>query len=237
MRISTFVRCEWDGAKYVPVESIGYEYSGAVAETKGEGTARDQLALQNKLAQQQLDLENQRLADVKAGVGKYLSGSEGYDPAQLATMKAQFLNQNALNYNQGSKNVMTALARRGSAVSGQPAGGDFTKGIASLQGAAASDRSAGLGQIDISNLQQALVNKFQAANLMSGNAATFAGNVGTFNSGANNALNQYVYASNQGFGNAFTTALGSSLGKGLGAGITGGLGTAASTVGSGQYGW
>jgi hypothetical protein len=146
-------------------------------------------------------------------------------------MRAQFLNQNALNYNQAGKNIMLALKRRGSAPADAPVGGDYVRGLASLEGAAASDRSSGLANIDLSNLQQALINKFNAASLINGQAAQLTSPVSTFGSGANNALNQYVYAANQGFGNAFTSALGKGLGEGLGKIGTGAFGGVLKSLG------
>lgn len=208
---------------------------------KGDGTAKDQLALQNKLQQQAFDLMQKRQSDVQGAVGKYMTGSEGFDPAQLATMRAQFLNQMGKNYQGAGANIRTALARRGSLDSSQPVGGDYTRGLASLEGGLASDTSSGLANIDLQNLQQALTNKFNASSLINGQAAQMTSPISTFGSGANNALAQYVTAANQGFGNAFTSAFGGALGKGLGSGLSagavGGLGTAASTIGNGQYGW
>lgn len=199
-------------------------YAHPVSGGKGSGEAKKQLDLQNQLTQKAFDLMQARQNEVESGVGKYLSGNIGFDPQQLAEMRAQFLNQNALNYNQGAKNVMTALARRGSVSSDQPVGGDYTRGIASLEGAAASDRASGLANIDLANLQQALTNKFNAASLINGQAAQLTSPISSFNSGASNALNQYVYAANQGFGNAFMKSFGGALGAGIGAGVTGGIG-------------
>jgi hypothetical protein len=206
------------------ISQVSHDYDGPIAKCKGDGTAKDQLREQNALQREAFNLMKQRQADVQGAVGKYLSGNEGFDPQQLALMRSQLLNQLSSNYNQAGKNVMTALARRGSVQAGAPVGGDYVRGVASLEGGLASDRSSGLANIDLSNLQQALNNKFNAASLINGQAATLTSPIGTFGAGANNALNQYVYASNQGFGNAFTSAFGSTLGKGLGAGLTGAIG-------------
>ncbi len=176
--------------RYASAEEYLRDWPEGISGGKGSDTAKQQLNLQNQLTKQQLDLENKRLDMVSSSVGKYLTGSEGFDPTQLAAMRSQFLNQITQSYNQAGKNVMTALARRGSISSTQPVGGDYARGIASLEGASASDRASGLANIDISNLQQALTNRFNAASLMNGQAATLAGNVGTFNSGASDALNQ-----------------------------------------------
>jgi len=124
----------------------------------------------------------------------------------------------------------------------QTPGGGATAGILSgLYGAKASDASNAINTINLQNSQQALNNQFNAASVLSGNAQTMGQNNAVFGSGASNVLNQYVQAANQGFGNAFTKGLGGALGAGIGGavtgGISGGLGTAMSTIGSGNYGW
>lgn len=204
---------------------------GGVGGGKGTGNAQKQLDLQNKLTQQAFDLMQQRQNQVNSSVSKYMSGSgEGFDPAQLALMRSQFLNQNAQAYNQGAKNIRTALLRSGSSDGSNPMGGDAIRGLSGLQGAMASNLSGGLANIDLSNLQQALYNKFNAASLVNGQAAQLTSPISSFNSGASNALNAYIQAANQGFGNAFTTAFGGALGKGLGTGITGGIGNTMSRI-------
>ena len=210
--------------KYRSAEEYLRDWPHGISGGKGEGTAKAQLALQNKLQQQAFDLMQQRQTQVNSAVGKYLSGDVGFDPAQLATMKSQFLNQVAGNYNQGAKNVMTALARRGSISSAQPVGGDYARGIASLEGAQASDTASGLANIDLSNLQQAITNKFNAASLINGQSAQLTSPIATFGSGASNALNQYVQAANSGFGATFMHGLGGTIGQGLGTIATGGIG-------------
>ena len=53
-------------------------------------------------------------------------------------------------------------------------------------------------------------------------------------------LNSYINAGQMrkgGFTGAFSTAFGGALGAGLGGGLAGGAGTAASQIGSGNYGW
>jgi len=217
--------------KYKSVEEYLSDWPDGVSGGKGDGTAKDQLAQQNKLQQQAFDLMQAQQKKVSDAVSGYLSGNQGFDPQQLALMRSQFLNQNAQSYNQAGKNVRTALLRSGSLDGSTPAGGDATRGIASLEGAMASNASSGLANIDLQNLQQALNNKFNAASLINGQAAQLTSPISSFGSGASNALNQYVYAANQGFGNQFSKAFGSTLGAGLGAGLTGGAGNLASSFG------
>ena len=74
----------------------------------------------------------------------------------------------------------------------------------------------------LNDAQQGLANKFNAASILSGNAQTYAGNVGTYGSGAANALNNVTSAQSNSFLNQF--------GKGLGSGLGGGLGSLATAA-------
>ena len=105
-------------------------------------------------------------------------------------------------------------------------------GIAGLLSGKASDLANALRTNTLNDAQQGLANKFNAASILSGNAQTYAGNVGTYGSGAANALNNVTTAQgNSGF-NKFLGGLGSGLGSGISAGLTGGLGTALSGLGT-----
>lgn len=203
----------------------------------GSGTSKEQLAQQNALQQQAFDLMKQAQSTVSSAVSPYLSGNVGFDPQQLALLKSQFLNSNAQNYQTAGQNVRTALLRSGSADSSAPVGGDYVRGIAGLQGGLASSTSSGLANIDLQNLTQALNNKFNAASLINGQAAQLTSPISTFGSGANNALSNYVQSQQNTFGNMLFKNFGSALGSGLGAGVVGGLGSEASTLGSGNFGW
>lgn len=192
----------------------------------GTGTSKDQLKLQNQLVQQQLAKQDAIHNQIMGSIGKYLSGSgEGFDPAQLAAMTSAFLNNTAGQYQGARSNVVAGLASRGIGTGSAPGGGDIARGLEGLEGAAADTRSQGLLGINIQNLQQALNNRFNAASVASGQGAQIGSNLGIFQGGANNALDQYVQASNQGFGNALTSSLGGALGKGLGGLATLGIGS------------
>jgi len=200
------------------------EYDG---ECKGEGHAQDQLKLQNQLVQQQLDQQKSIRDQIMGSVGKYLTGSgEGFDPQQLAIMQAQFLDQNAAAGKQAGQNVMAQLAARGAAGGNLPASGDFARSLEGLQGAIATSQSQGILGTNLANLQQALTNRFNAASVAGGQAAQLGNNVGTFNSGASNALNQYMQAANSGFGASFMRGLGGGLGGAIAGIATGGIGSA-----------
>lgn len=217
--------------KYRSVEEYLADWPEGVSGGKGEGTSKQQLAQQNALQQKAFDLMQQQQQKVSDAVSGYLSGNQGFDPQQLALLKSQFLNSNAAQYQQAGKNVRTALLRSGSADSSVPAGGDYVRGISGLEGAMASNASSGLANIDLQNLQQALNNKFNAASLINGQAAQLTSPISTFGAGANDALNQYVQASNSGFGAMLSKGLGAGLGMGIGSGLTGGFGNLLSSFG------
>jgi hypothetical protein len=207
----------------------------------GSGTSKDQLNEQNQLQQEAFNAQMSTLNSLKSSLSGYLSGTQGFTPSQLATMRTQALNQNSANYNSAGNAVRQALASRGMGGGAVPSGGSYVQGISTLEGAKANDQSNAMNTINLQNSQQALNNQFNAASILSGNAATLSSPVSTFGSGANNALSNYVTAQRSTFGNSLAAGLGSgigsSLGSGVGAGLIGGLGTFASTLGNGNFGW
>jgi hypothetical protein len=206
----------------------------------GAGTAKTQLNQQNDLQNQAFKSQMDTLNSLKDNLSGYLSGNKGFTPQQMSTMTSQALNQNSEKYNQAGSQVRQALAARGISGSQTPGGGATAGTLAGLYGAKASDASNAINTINLQNSQQALNNQFNAAGVLSGNAQTMGQNVGTFGSGASNALGQYVTAERSSGFNQFLGGLGSGLGAGLGAAATGGLGTALSGLGGasslGSYG-
>jgi hypothetical protein len=228
------------------VERDGYEYCGEVAECKGDTKTQDnQLNLQNSLQQQQLAKQNANLDTVNNSLSPYLTQQgQGFTPQQLALMNSQAIDQNSAQYGGAGNQLRQQLLARGETGQG-PASGTFAAGNSALLSGKASDFANALRTNALANAQQGLTNRFNADSIMSGNAQTLAGNVGTFGSGANSALgaltqkqiadqqNSFMANLSRGLG----AGLGSGLGGGLSTGLTGGLGTALSTVGKGNYGW
>lgn len=190
----------------------GRTVSGGKGADKADQQRKEELAMQKEAFQKQME----SLGFIKGGVGKYVSGSEGYDPATLAAMRSSFLNSNNATFNQAGQQVRDALRARGASGGTNPVGGDYVRGISSLVGAKASNQSSGLLNLKIQDALQALTNKFNAANLISGNAATLTGTQGVAGAGASSALGDYIRAKNTGFLSSFTNAFGGSLGKTLG---------------------
>lgn len=198
----------------------------------GTGTSKDQLKRQNDLVDQQLAQQKAIRDQIMKSTEQYTTGAgQGYDPAQFSAMISSFLNQNSANFNQAGQSVMSSLAARGAGTGQLPVGGDYTRGLEDLQAAKATGQSQGILGANISNLQQALNNKFNALGLQSGQGAQLGSNIATFNSGANNALNDYVQASQNGFMSQFGRTLGQGLGGVFGAGIGGGMATGLSKFG------
>ena len=200
----------------------------------GKSKADQQLQQQNQLQQQQLAaqtaLRNQEMGNpnVRGSIASMLAGGVGFDPATMAAMQSQFLNQNTANFNQAGSAVRSALASRGAGGGDLPVGGDFVRGIASLEGAKANSQANGILGLNIQNAQQALNNQFNAANVASGQTAQLGNNIGVFGQGANNSLDQYVKAAST---PGFMSAFGSALGQGLGIGATGAFGGILQSVG------
>lgn len=201
----------------------------------GTGTSKSQLDLNNKNTADALAQQKAIRDGIMSSTSQYTTGAgQGYDPAQFSAMMSQFLNSNSATYNQAGSAVTSALASRGAGTGQLPVGGDYTRGLEDLVGAKANSQSQGILSGNISNLQQALTNKFNALSVQSGQSAQLGSNVSTFNNGANNSLDQYVKASNTGFTasleNGLGAGLGSTVGKAFGAGISGGVSKAFSSI-------
>ena len=202
----------------------------------GADEAKKQLTRANTL---QDTAFNQMLSEqdqVRSSVSPYLSGDVGYDPRLLATMMTQFLQQSSGNYSQAGQNLRSAMASRGVGAGNAPIGGDYVRGVASLEGARASDVSQGVLGVNLQNLQMALQNKWNAANLISGQAAQMTYPINTFGGQSSSALAQYIEAKKNSFGGQFASTLGASLGKGLGQTAITGLNQGISKLSGGKFG-
>jgi hypothetical protein len=192
---------------------------------KGKDVAKKQLDMQNAMQQKAFDTQQKQFAQMSSAFSPYTSGAGmGYDPQQLALMRSQALATNARTFNSAGQQVRSALAARGSGAGNLPVGGDYTRGIAGLMGAKASDISGQLSNINLQNAQQALANRFNAGQLLSGNAAALTGAQGVAGSAGASALGDYIQAANTGFGSSFMNALGAGLGGLPSTFLGGGLG-------------
>lgn len=192
---------------------------------KGKDTANDQRKQELAMQKQAFDAQQKQLADLKTAFSKYTTQNIGFDPSQYAAMQSQAINQNSGAFNSAGNQVRSALLARGSGGGNLPVGGDYVRGMSGLMGAQASDLSGSMNNLRIQNAQQALTNRFNAGNLLSGNAATLTGTQGVAGAGASSALGDYIKAANTGFGASFMNSLGGGLGGGLASFATGGFGT------------
>ena len=197
------------------------EYQGYM---KGSDTANRQRQQELDMQTAAFNMQQQQLATLTKAFSPYLSGKIGFQPEQLASMRSQFLNNNAQTFNQAGQQVRQALGARGEGQGNLPVGGTYAAGIAPLMAAQAGSQSQGLLGLNVQNALQALQNQFNTGNLLSGNAAILTGTQGVAGNAASSALNSYINAKNQGFGSAFMGTLGSALGKGVGGGIGNALG-------------
>ncbi len=205
---------------------------------------KGQLQTQNQLQQQQQAQQNALLTQNKTAFSPYLTGNMGFTPQQLAALNSQALDQNALRFNQATQGANAQLAARGEGLGNTPGSGVAATGYGNLQAAKAGDLADSLRTVTLNNAQQGLANQFNAGALLSGNAQTYGQNVGTYGTGASNALGQLTHAQGNTWQSQFGKAFGSALGSGA-AGFVGGaadqgtgaLGSAVSKIGSGAWGW
>lgn len=201
-----------------------------------DSSQKAQLSQQNAAQAAQQAQQNALIQGNTTALSPYLSGTKGFTPAQLAAMTSQDEDQNAQQYNAAGNQLRQQLLARGE--NGQtPLSGTGVAGIAGLLSGKASDLANSLRTTTLNNAQQGLANQFNAASVLSGNAQTLAGNVGTYGSGASNALGQLTQAQSNSGLNKFLGGLGSGLGGGISGLATGalggGLGSALSGLGSG----
>lgn len=226
MRINT--RVVIDIATGIVELRESFEYCGQISESKGQKVADTQRKQEMAMQQQAFNAQQKQLDQLKTAFSPFTTGQgQGFDPATLAAMNTGALNTNAQQFQSAGQNVRSALLARGSGGGNLPVGGDYVRGISGLMGARASDLSSQLNNIRLQNASQSIANRFNAGNLLSGNAATLTGTQGVAGAGASSALQSYIEGANApGFLSTFAGALGKGLGGGLAGGITGGLGSA-----------
>lgn len=201
----------------------------------GSNTSKqsEQLSQQNAAQAAQQQKQNATLDQVNSSLSPYLSGNKGFTDAQMAALNSSALDQNAQQYNAAGNQLRQQLQARGEN-GGSPLSGTGVSGIAGLLSGKASDLANSLRTNVLNNAQQGLTNQFNANSILSGNAQTLAGNVGTYGSGASNALSNYTQAQAASPLNQFLGGLGKGLGTAGAIGISGGLGSALSGNGFGS---
>jgi len=222
-----------DIATSVVLEESHFDYDGDLALCKGADVAQQQRTQELQMQTDAFNRQMTQLSQLQSQLSPYLSAQgQGYTPEQMATMRSQFLNTNAQQFQNAGQSVREALMARGGGMGDMPISGDYTRGIASLMGAAASSQAQGLLGLQQQNAMQALQNKMAAAGILSGNAQTLTGTQGVGEQGASSALQSYITARNSGLMQQFMGG----LGAGLGAAATGGISAGLSQAGKSLFG-
>lgn len=219
MKVTTLIM--WDMTTGEVLRHEYHDYSGTWELAKGDDAAAEQQKRANDLQQQALDMQKAQINKVNSALNQYINGKgQGFDPAFMAAVKSQFLDQNAAAFNSANSTLSAMLQARGDNGGDNPVGGTFGKMNSSLLGQEASSTAGGIRDINVANLQQMLANRFNAASIAAGIPATLNGAIGTFGSMSSNALASYIQAKNTGFGATF----GNTLGQAAATGAVGGLG-------------
>lgn len=199
---------------------------------KEKQLAEQRQKTQDAYTKKAFDTQMSTINDIKASMSKYLTGSMGFDPALTAAIKTKLAGDTAKEFSGARSSVVSALARRGSGGGTGPVGGDFAKAFSFLKGSEADTTASNLTNLNIADLQQAINNKFNAASVLSGNAATLNSPISTFTGSGDNALDQRIKVGlTPGFGANLLNSFASGFGSGLGDLATGGVGSLATGIG------
>ena len=179
----------------------------------GGGSSKDQMAINNRIAQQQLDMQQQQLAKYNDYVAKILAGG-GYLPGVKQALSSEAIQSVPQSYNQISQQLMTSLGSRGSAGGGsQPGSGLLGQGLGQLYSAEETQKS---------NLLNNIVSQGQ-------------GNIAAAEGGILNAAGLNTQAGSSALGSATSAAGNADANAGglWGSIIGGGLGVLGSALGQG----
>jgi hypothetical protein len=148
-----------------------------------------QQTLQNTLAQQQLNLQQQQLGNFNNFLGQLQQGG-GFMPGVQSALTSQALNSLPQQYNNLFGQLSNQLVQRG-VIGGQNAGGgQVASQFGSLGSQEAGQQAQLLSQIPILGQQ----NLTQAQGMGLGVASQYGQNVGSFNQGASSAGSSTVSA-------------------------------------------
>ena len=179
----------------------------------GKGDSTKQMQINNQIAQQQLQMQQQYLAKYNDYVSKLLQGG-GYLPGVREALTSTAINQVPQAYGNIAKNLQTAAMARGLAGGGNlPGGGGYLAGYGNLLSQEEQAKASLLNNITAGGQQN--ITGAEMGNL---NAAGITSGVGS------NALGNATSAAN-----ASTQASGGLLGSIIG----GGLGVLGQAIGKG----
>jgi hypothetical protein len=161
---------------------------------------QSQIGFQNQYMQQQQDQYKQYMSlltdsegrqkaiqdQVTGAMSPYLSGNIGYTPEQMKALNTQGMAQTSQGYDSAESNLRAALLAHGEG-GGQPLSGEAIGNMAELQAGLANQTSSMRNSNLLSSYNQALTNKFNAANAMMGVGSQIGSNIGIGATGTNAA--------------------------------------------------
>jgi hypothetical protein len=167
---------------------------------------------------------------LSAGIDQF-----GFSPQETASLRTSASDNNATQFNNAQKTLNNDLAARGGGNTFLPSGADAQL-QASLLGGAATQESNSQNQITEAGYNQGRSNFLAAESVLSGTAklydpTLYAGDANQAGASAFQSADTIQAQNDQ-----WQTILGGVLGGVAGA-ATGGLGSAVSTLGSGNWGW
>lgn len=203
---------------------------GMLGTVHSAGTsAKIQAQINQILSAQQQAKQDSYMSQVQSAVSPYLSGNVGFDPAQLAAMKAGFVDNVGNQFQSALANTKMDIARRGGGGM-MPSGGMEGRTFGNLEAARAGTTSMGLRDIDLQNLQRMLANKQWATGVLGGMATSL--NPAQYQAPNANLFNVMAQSqANSGLGSFLKPFL-SSLGQGAASALTGGLSGVMGNMGS-----
>jgi hypothetical protein len=173
---------------------------------------------------------------VNAGVNQ-----SGFSPSELATLRTSAADTAGQNYANAARSVAANAAGNDGPAMSSGVVKEQQAGVAA--GGAAANTNA-QNQITLNNAETGQQNFFKASDILSGANQTAAGSTTGLAEGTNaaggNATKAIGQVDQENSAGSWQTILGGALGSvasGVTSGLTGDLGTEASKVGSGNWGW
>ena len=219
MRVYSYISTDIETGAFVG--AVFHEETGPLELAKGE--AKQQMKLNNQVAQQQLAMQQKYLAGYQDYVNKILAGG-GYMPGVKEALNSQAISSVPQQYNQIAKQLATQNLRTGAAGGGSlPGGGGYARNFGDLYSQEEQTKANLLNQITAGGQQ----NVAQAEGGVL-NAAGITSNVGS------SALGSATTSANE--ANKGSQLLNTIVGGGLGV-LGSALGKPGCWIAAEFYGW
>jgi hypothetical protein len=152
--------------------------------------AKSQFNTQMQMAKDALAKQYGIIDPVVAAMKPYLAGDKGFTKEQMSLMQDQSMQDIAGGYSDAAGATKAALLARGGG-GDMPVGGDYTRGVAELEGGLANQVSNARREINLENVKQMLLNQFNAAGITMGAGGMVGSNYGTATGAGSNALGMF----------------------------------------------